>query len=157
MTKLCVYDKIVPALITVLIKFSRHKKKYAARETVSFKNEMSRCGGWGRAAPCSQIHSPWMGFIVDSLQHCVVVPACQPGRYDNPMHESTLSPPVRDYEFGYWRACAGWQIHQAPRLIWSGLRVWVIIQGGSYWGPAVTRSMRNRWHHIPLFHLTALL
>jgi hypothetical protein len=24
------------------------------------------------------------------------------GRYDNPMPESTLTPPVRDYEFGHW-------------------------------------------------------
>ncbi len=24
------------------------------------------------------------------------------GRYDNPMPETTLSPPPRDYEFGYW-------------------------------------------------------
>jgi hypothetical protein len=41
---------------------------------------------------CGQIHSLWLGEPMYSLA----------GRYDNPMPELTLSPQVRDYEFGYW-------------------------------------------------------
>ncbi len=58
----------------------------------------------------SQIHSPWMGDIVDfgiglSYGLPVYVLWSLAGRYDNPMPFSTLSPhAVRDYEFSYWQA-----------------------------------------------------
>ncbi len=81
-----------------------------------FKTKCRVAGAGGGQIPVAKFLVPAWGVycIVDSLQHCVVVPACQPGQYDNPVPETTLSPPVRDYEFGYRRACAGWQIHQAP-------------------------------------------
>jgi hypothetical protein len=52
-----------------------------------------------------QIHSPWLGVIVNSgigLSYLPTSLCIVAGRYDNPMPESTLSLPVSDYEFGYW-------------------------------------------------------
>jgi len=67
-----------------------------------FKMKCRVAGAVGGELPVAKFLVPaWGVYLVDYLQHCVVVPACQPGRYDNPMPKSTLSPPVRDYEFGY--------------------------------------------------------
>jgi len=72
----------------------------------------------------SQIHSPWLGDMVDSGDPGIgcgrpykPVSLCsQAGRYDNPMPELTLSPQSGTMNLSYWTLYHSWVLLKSTNL-----------------------------------------